>query len=329
MKDLKFEKPTAVEEISKDGYKGRFVIKPLDRGYGITLGNALRRVLLSSLPGAAIVNIKIDGVEHEFSTIEGVYEDVMGIVLNLKKVIFKVESNDPEFEQKLELYMVGSGKVTAADFNHVDGIEVINPDQEIANLTDAGRLSMEVTVRRGVGYVSAEKNKVYSRNEKSVIPIDSIYTPVSRVSYHVEKTLRDHDELALDIETNGAIEAKDALALASKMLIDYFNVIVEISEQAQEFDFIYEQEEEPVNKKLELTIDKLDLSVRLYNSLKRSGISTVAQIVSQTEEDVMRFRSLGRKSFKELKEKLLEHGLEFKNSSNKESKFHLDDEEKE
>jgi DNA-directed RNA polymerase subunit alpha len=225
--------------------------------------------------------------------------------------------------------MVGAGKITAADFNHVDGVEIINPDQEIANLSDTGRLSMEVTVRRGVGYVSAEKNKVYSRNEKSVIPIDSIYTPVTRVSYHVEKTLRDQDELALDIETNGAIEAKDALALASKMLIDYFNVIVEISEQAQESDFIYEQEEEPVNKKLELTIDKLDLSVRLYNSLKRSGISTVAQIVSQTEEDVMRFRSLGRKSFKELKEKLLEHGLEFKNSSNKESKFHLEDEEKE
>ncbi|AUD62288.1 DNA-directed RNA polymerase subunit alpha [Tenericutes bacterium MO-XQ] len=329
MKDLKFEKPTAVEEISKDGHKGRFVIKPLDRGYGITLGNALRRVLLSSLPGAAIVNIKIDGVEHEFSTIEGVYEDVMGIVLNLKKVIFKVDSNDADFEQKLELYMVGAGKITAADFNHVDGVEIINPEQEIANLSDTGRLSMEVTVRRGVGYVSAERNKVYSRNEKSVIPIDSIYTPVTRVSYHVEKTLRDQDELALDIETNGAIEAKDALALASKMLIDYFNVIVEISEQAQESDFIYEQEEEPVNKKLELTIDKLDLSVRLYNSLKRSGISTVAQIVSQTEEDVMRFRSLGRKSFKELKEKLLEHGLEFKNSSNKESKFHLEDEEKE
>lgn len=329
MKDLKFEKPTAVEEISQEGLKGRFIIRPLDRGYGITLGNALRRVLLSSLPGAAIVNIKIDGVEHEFSTIDGVYEDVMGIILNIKKVIFRVDSDDPDFEQKLELYMVGAGKITAADFNRVDGVEIINPEQEIANLSESGRLSMEVTVRRGVGYVSAEKNKVFSRNEKSVIPVDSIYTPVTRVSYQIEKTLRDQDELAMDIETNGAIEAKEALALASKMLIDYFNVIVEISETAKEIDFIYELEEEPINKKLELTIDKLDLSVRLYNSLKRSGISTVAQVVSQTEEEVMRFRSLGRKSFKELKEKLAEHGLEFKNSSAKESRFHLADEEKE
>jgi len=329
MKDLKFEKPTAVEEISVDGNKGKFVIKPLERGYGITLGNALRRVLLSSLPGAAIVNIKIDGVEHEFSTIDGVYEDVMGIVLNLKKVIFTVDSDDPDFEQKLELYAVGAGKVTAADFNHVDGVEVINPDQEIARLSENGSLSMVVTIRRGVGYVSADKNKVYSRNEKSVIPIDAIYTPVERVSYHVEKTRGDEDELTLEIETNGAIEAKESLALASKMLIDYFSVISEISEQAKEANFIYEQEEEPVNKKLEMKIEQLDLSVRLFNSLKRSGIYTVAQIIKMTEEDVMRLRSLGRKSFKELKEKLSEHGLEFENTSNKEAKFQLDDEDKE
>jgi len=329
VKDLKFEKPTAVEELSVDGNKGRFVIRPLERGYGITLGNALRRVLLSSLPGAAIVNIKIDGIEHEFSTMEGLYEDVMGIVLNLKKVIFAVDSVESDFEQKLELYAVGAGKVTAADFNHVDGVEIINPEQVIANLSDAGRLSMEVTIRRGVGYVNAEKNKVYSKNEKSVIPIDSIYTPVSRVSYHVEKTRGDADELTLDIETNGAIVAKEALALASKMLIDYLDVIVQISEQAVSTDFIFEQEEEPTNKKLEMKIEQLDLSVRLFNSLKRSGIYTVAQIIRLTEEDVMRFRSLGRKSFKELKEKLSEHGLEFENTSTKDSKFHLDDEEKE
>ncbi len=329
MKDLKFEKPTAVEEISVDGNKGRFVIKPLERGYGITLGNALRRVLLSSLPGAAIVNIKIDGVEHEFSTIEGVYEDVMGIVLNLKKVIFAVNSNDPDFEQKLELYAVGAGPVTAKEFNHVDGVEIINPNQVIANLAENGRLSMEVTVRRGVGYVSADKNKGFSRNEKSIIPIDSIYTPVTRVSYHVEKTRGDADELMLEIETNGAILAKEALALASKMLIDYFNTIVQISEKAASTDFIFEQEEEPTNKKLDMKIEQLDLSVRLFNSLKRSGIYTVGQIIRLTEEDVMRFRSLGRKSFKELKEKLSEHGLEFENTSNKESKFHFDDEEKE
>lgn len=329
MKDLKFEKPTAVEEISASGNKGRFVIRPLERGYGITLGNALRRVLLSSLPGAAIVNVKIDGVEHEFSTIDGVFEDVMGIVLNLKKVIFQVESTNPDFEQKLELYAVGPCKVTAADFNHVDGVDVINTDQVIANLAEDGRLQMVVTVRRGVGYISADRNKVHSKNEKSIIPIDSIFTPVTRVSYHVEKTRGDADELTMDIETNGAIVAKESLALASKMLIDYLNVIVEISETAFDSDFIYEHEEEPVNKKLEMKIEQLDLSVRLFNSLKRSGIYTVAQIIRLTEEDVMRFRSLGRKSFKELKEKLADHGLEFENTSNKESKFDLDEEEKE
>jgi DNA-directed RNA polymerase subunit alpha len=329
VRDLKFEKPYSVEEISVDGNKGRFTFKPLERGYGITLGNALRRVLLSSLPGAAIVNIKIDGVEHEFSTINGVYEDVMGIVLNLKKVIFRVDSNDPDFEQKLELYAVGAGKITAADFNRVDGVEVINPNQVIATLSDSGRFSMEVTVRRGVGYVNADKNKYYSRGEKSIIPIDSIYTPVSRVSYFVEKNRKDQDELILEIETNGAIIAKEALALASKMLIDYLSVIVEISEQAGHTDFIYEHEEEPTNKKLEMKIEQLDLSVRLFNSLKRSGIYTVGQIIRLTEEDVMRFRSLGRKSFKELKEKLAEQGLEFENSSNRESKFIFDDEDKE
>jgi DNA-directed RNA polymerase subunit alpha len=216
VKDLKFEKPTAVEEVSVDGLKGKFVIKPLERGYGITLGNALRRVLLSSLPGAAIVNIKIDGIEHEFSTMEGVYEDVMGIILNLKKVVFSVESDDPDFEQKIELYAVGEGKVTAADFNHVDGVDIINPDQIIANLSETGKLSMEVTVRRGIGYVNADKNKVYSKNEKSVIAIDSIYTPVNRVSYHVEKTRGDADELMIELETNGAIQAKEALSASIK-----------------------------------------------------------------------------------------------------------------
>lgn len=325
MKDLKFEKPTAVEEISVDGNKGHFIIKPLERGYGITLGNALRRVLLSSLPGAAIVNIKIDGVEHEFSTMEGVYEDVMGVVLNLKRVVFSVESTDPNYEQKLELYAVGDGIVTAADFNNVDGVTIINPEQVIANLSESGRLSMEVTIRRGTGYINAETNKEYSDNQKSIIAIDSIYTPVTRVSYHVEKTRGDEDELTLEIETNGAIKAKEALALASKMLIDYFDVIVQISDNAGSADFIYEQEEEPINKKLEMKIEQLDLSVRLFNSLKRSGIYTVAQIIGLTEEDVMRFRSLGRKSFRELKEKLAEQGLEFDNKAARDSKFNLED----
>ncbi|MDL2292336.1 DNA-directed RNA polymerase subunit alpha [Acholeplasma sp. OttesenSCG-928-E16] len=325
MKDLKFEKPMAVEEISQEGNKARFTIKPLERGYGNTLGNALRRVLLASLPGAAIVNVKIDGVSHEFSTIPGVFEDVMGIVLNLKKIIISVDSDEPDYEQKLELYVVGPGKVTAADFNKVDGLTIINPEQEIATLSETGKLLMEVTVCKGSGYVSAEKNKVHSKHEVGVIPIDSIYTPIERVSYNVEKTRGDMDELTLDIETNGAIIAKDALSLASKMLVDYLNVIVEISENAVNADFIYEQVEEPASKKLEMKIEQLDLSVRLFNSLKRSGIYTVSQIVKLTEEDVMRFRSLGRKSFKELKEKLAEQGLEFENS--RDFKYQDDDKE--
>ena len=326
MKDLKFEKPMAVKEISQEGNKARFTIKPLERGYGNTLGNALRRVLLASLPGAAIVNVKIEGISHEFSTISGVYEDVMGIILNLKKIIVSVDSEDPNYEQKLELYHVGSGKVTANDFSKVTGVTIINPDQEIATLSETGKLLMEVTVRRGSGYVSADKNKVYSKHEIGVIPIDSIYTPIDRVSYFVEKTRGDMDELTLDIESNGAIIAKDALSLAAKMLVDYLNVVVDISENAVNADFIYEQIEEPTHKKLEMKIEQLELSVRLFNSLKRSGIYTVSQIVKLTEEDVMRFRSLGRKSFKELKEKLAEHGLEFENSV-RDFKFQDDDKE--
>ena len=326
MKDLKFEKPMAVKEISQEGNKARFTIKPLERGYGDTLGNALRRVLLASLPGAAIVNVKIDGISHEYSTIPGVYEDVMGIILNLKKVIVSVDSDDPNYEQKLELYFVGNGKVTAADFTKVTGVEIINPEQEIATLSETGKLLMEVTVRRGNGYISADKNKIYSKHEVGVIPIDSIYTPITRVSYSVEKTRGDMDELTLDIETNGAVIAKEALSLAAKMLVDYLNVIVDISENAMNADFIYEQVEEPTSKKLEMKIEQLDLSVRLFNSLKRSGIYTVSQIVKLTEEDVMRFRSLGRKSFKELKEKLAEHGLEFENSV-RDFKYQDDDKE--
>lgn len=327
MKDLKFEKPTSVEEISSDGNLGRFLIKPLERGYGLTLGNALRRVLLSSLPGAAIVNVKIDGVDHEFSTIEGVYEDVMGIVLNLKKVVFSVDSQDPLYEQKLELYVDGPAVVKASDFNLVDGIEVINPDQIIATLAEGAKLSMVVTVRRGMGYVPADANKVYSKYEVGVIPIDSLYTPVERVIYNVEKTRGDLDELTMEIQTNGAIKAKDALALASKMLVDYFTIITKISTQAAEYDFIREDIEEPASKKSDTKIEQLDLSVRLFNSLKRSGITTIGELMKMSEEEVMRLRSLGRKSFKELKDKLAEHGLEFEHSANKESKFDFDSNE--
>lgn len=320
MRDLMFEKPNVEVKIGDDNTV-EYLIKPLDRGFGITLGNTLRRVLLSSIPGAAIVNAKIEGVEHEFSTLNGVYEDVMGIVLNLKQVVISVDSTEVDFEQKLELYAEGPKVVTAADFNKVTGVNIINPDQIIATLTDEGVLNMEVTVRRGIGYISAEENKVFIKGETGVIPIDSVYTPVKRVSYKVDKIRGDNDALTIKIETNGAIAGNDVLPLASKMLVDYLNAIVEISEQAVNADFIKEQEEEPINEKLDMSIHKLDLTVRLYNSLKRSGIYTVGQVVNQTEEEIMRLRSLGRKSFKELKEKLEEHGLSFANSSSKEKQL--------
>lgn len=321
-----FEKPN-VEVKFEDDNTVEYIIKPLDRGFGITLGNTLRRVLLSSIPGAAIVNAKIEGVEHEFSALDGIYEDVMGIVLNLKQVVLSVDSTDIDFEEKLELYAEGPKVVTAGDFNKVTGINVVNPDQVIATLTDKGVLDMVVTIRRGVGYISADENKMYNNGEAGIIPIDSVYTPVKRVSYKVDKIRGDNDSLIMKVETNGAIDGEEVLPLASKMLVDYLNAIVEISEEAVNADFIKEQEEEPLNEKLEMSIHKLDLTVRLYNSLKRSNIYTVGQVVNQTEEEIMRLRSLGRKSFKELKEKLEEHGLSFANSSQERNKPAHDEEE--
>jgi len=313
MSELKFEKPKVNVKINDD-YNVDYTIRPLARGFGITLGNTLRRVLLSSVPGAAIVNVKIEGVEHEYSVIEGVYEDVMGIVLNLKQVVFRVDSEEENYEQKLELYVEGPTTVTAKDFNKVTGLEIINPDQVIATITGDVTFNMEVTVRRGIGYVSAEENKEYSQNQIGIIPIDSLYSPVKRVSYHVDKIRGDDDSLTMNIETNGAIDGKDVLPIASKILTDYLTTIVEVSEEALNEEFIKEEEKEPVNEKLEMSIDKLDLTVRLFNSLKRNNVTTVGEITSKTEEEIMRFRSLGRKSFKELKEKLAEHGLTFANT---------------
>jgi len=317
MKDLQFEKPTAVEEIKSEGNSGRFTFRPLERGYGQTLGNALRRTLLSSLPGVAIVSVKIDGVSHEFSTIEGVYEDVMGIILNLKKVVFKTDAQDINFEQKLEVYATGPGVVTAGDINLVDDIEVINPEQVIATLSETARLSMEVTIRRGMGYVSANENKVHTKGQTDVIAIDSIFAPIERVVFDVEKVRGDLEELTIDIDTNGSILAKDALAVASKVLVDYLNVLVDASETAINSNFIREQQLQEASKRNDVKLEQLDLSVRLYNALKRQGITTIGELVKLPEEIVIRFRSLGKKSFKELKDKLAEQGLEFEQSGNK------------
>lgn len=317
MKDLKFEKPrTNVEEIADQGRYGKFVITPLERGFGITLGNALRRTLLSSLPGAAIVNVKIDGAEHEFQNVDGVVEDVITIILNLKRIVLTVDSEDPNYEKTIEINR-GEGEVTAADIIHDNDIKVINPEQHIATVSAGGALHMFLTVRRGVGFVSSVANKEYSRSV-GVIAIDSIYTPIVNVAFNVEKTrvegvnVASFDKLEIEVTTNGSITAKEALAVASKMMIEHLNVVVELSEKANETDYMIETEDDNQSRKFDMTIDELDLTVRSYNCLKRAGINTVGELTEKSEEDMIKVRNLGRKSLKEIKEKLEGLGLGFK-----------------
>ena len=307
MKDLKFVKPET--KIIQDGdTKGEFEITPLERGYGITLGNALRRILLSSLPGAAIVNCQIDGVQHEFSSIDGIVEDVTNIVLNLKDVILKIDDADPNVEKELEIDVEGPAEVKAKDINLKGDpdITIVNEDQHIATVNE-GHLRITMTARKGIGYISAEKNKQYNR-QVGVIPIDSIYTPVQRVQYDIEKTRveeqADFDRLKMEIETNGAMTPKEALGLAAKMMIDHLEQVVELSEKAKEEDYMVERESEQNSQILEMQIEDLDLSVRSYNCLKRAGINTVQELTQKTEEDMMKVRNLGKKSLKEVKQKL-------------------------
>ncbi len=317
MKDLKFEKPrTNVEEISNQGSYGKFVISPLERGFGITLGNALRRTLLSSLPGAAFVNVKIDGAEHEFQNVDGIVEDVITIILNLKRVVLSVDSDDPNYEKTVEINK-GEGEVTAADIIHDSEVTVVNPDQHIATVAAGGNLHMFLTIRRGVGFVSSVQNKEYNRSV-GVIAIDSIYTPVVNVAFHVEKTrvenvnVASFDKLEIEVTTNGSISAKEAIAVASKMMIEHLQVVIELSEKAASTEYMIEAEDETQGNKYGMTIDELDLTVRSYNCLKRAGINNVAELAEKTEEDMIKVRNLGRKSLKEIKEKLEALGIGFK-----------------
>lgn len=314
MKELKFEKPkTQIEEIKEQGNYGRFVISPLERGFGLTIGNALRRILLSSLPGTAFVSAKIEGVQHEFENLDGVVEDIITVILNLKRVILKTDSEDPNFETVLEIN-AGAGEVTAGDIIHDLDISIINPEQHICTVAEGGSINMFLKVRKGVGYVSAEKNKAYVK-EEGVIAIDSIYTPIKNVSYEVEKTRVDndasYDKLTIEVETNGSIDAKEAIAIASKMMIEHLEVVVELSQKAMDNDYMVETEVDTTNSKLDKTIEDLDLSVRSYNCLRRASINTVADLTNKTEEDMMKVRNLGRKSLKEIKEKLESLGLSF------------------
>lgn len=321
MKDLMFEKPF-IKVLDVEGNdsmtKTGFEISPLERGYGMTLGNSLRRILLSSLPGAAIVNCQIDGVQHEFSAIEGVVEDVTGIVLNLKNVILSMDSTDPDVEKVLEIEVKGPKVVKASDIKLPDDeVKVVNPDQEIVTV-QSGTFRMTMTARRGIGYVGAEQNKQYNK-AVGVIPIDSIYTPVTRVMYSVDKTRVEDsanlDKLIIDIETNGSISPQDALGMAARMMIDHLNVVVELSELDPEESYMMERETAQNSQILEMQIEDLDLSVRSYNCLKRAGINTVDELTRKSEEDMMKVRNLGKKSLKEVKQKLNDLGLSLERSA--------------
>ncbi len=300
------EKPSIEAlDLTADGTYGKFVVEPLERGYGTTLGNSLRRVLLSSLPGYAITSVKIDGVLHEFSTIDGVKEDVTEIVLNLKGVILKIHGDGPK-----TIYIDASGKcqVTAGDIKADSDVEILNPDHVIANLEDGGALKMELTCDKGRGYVSAERNKQLMQPVIGVIAIDSIYTPVLKVNYTVENTrvgqITDYDKLSLEAWTDGTISAQDAVSLGAKILTDHLNLFVDLSDEARETETMIVKNDDSKGKLLEMTIEELDLSVRSFNCLKRAGINTVEDLINRSEEDMMRVRNLGRKSLEEVVAKL-------------------------
>lgn len=312
---IEIEKPM-IECIDSndDGSYGKFVIEPLERGYGITLGNSLRRILLSSLPGAAVTSVKIDGVLHEFSTVPGVKEDVVEIILNLKELALKVNGEGP---RTIYIDTRGEGEVKAGDIRSEGDVEIINKDLHIATLNDDSRLYMEINIDKGRGYVSAEKNKELNQ-PIGVIPVDSIYTPVKRVNYSVEDTrvgqVTDYDKLTFEIWTNGTIRPDEALSLAAKVLIEHLKLFMTLTDHVSDVNIMVEKEEDKKEKVLDMTIEELDLSVRSYNCLKRAGINTVEELTQRTVEDMMKVRNLGKKSLEEVEQKLAALGLSLKQS---------------
>jgi DNA-directed RNA polymerase subunit alpha len=314
-----FEKPNIqVAEISEDKKYGKFVVEPLERGYGTTLGNSLRRIMLSSLPGSAVSQVKIDGVLHEFSSIAGVKEDVTEIIMNVKSLAIKNNSDTNE-PKTAYIEFEGEGVITAADIQADADIEILNPEQVIATLSGGAdsKFYMELTITNGRGYVSADKNK----NDDlpiGVIAVDSIYTPVERVNMAVENTRVgqkiDYDKLTLEVYTNGTLNPDDAVSLAAKVLSEHLNLFIDLSEISQNAEIMVEKENNEKEKVLEMNIDELELSVRSYNCLKRAGINTVEELCSRTSEDMMKVRNLGRKSLEEVLAKLKELGLQLNSS---------------
>ena len=312
---LEFQKPNIdITEVTPDRTFGKFVVEPLERGYATTLGNSLRRIMLSSLPGSAITSVKIDGVLHEFSTIEGVAEDVLEIIMNLKRVVFKVYDDGPK---TVYIQAQGEKEVTAADIVADADVEVLNPDAHIALLMKGAELNMTMVIETGRGYTSSEKNKKEDM-PIGTIPIDSIFSPVRKVNFTVENTrvgnVTDYDKLTLEVLTNGTITPEESVSLASKVLNDHFQLFIELNENLHNMSLMVEREENEKEKVLEMSIEELELSVRSSNCLRRADIHTVEQLISKSEEDMAKVRNLGKKSLNEIKKRMGEIGLSLRQS---------------
>ena len=308
---IEMEKPRIeCVTLSDDGTYGKFVVEPLERGYGTTLGNCLRRILLSSLPGVAVTSIKIDGVLHEFSTIPGVKEDVTNIILNIKKLAAKLFCDGPKV---VYIEASGAGEITAGSIKVDSDVEILNPDLHIATLNEDAKLYMEITLDHGRGYVSADKHKVDLQGAIGVLPVDSIYTPVHKFNYTVENTrvgqVTDFDKLTVEVYTNGTILPDEAISLGAKIMNEHLNLFIDLSDNVRNTEIMVEKEDNKKEKVLEMVIEDLDLSVRSYNCLKRAGINTVEDLTNKTEEDMMKVRNLGRKSLEEVINKLYALGL--------------------
>lgn len=306
---IEIVKPTITEEVDENGHYGKFVVEPLERGYGTTLGNCMRRILLSSLPGAAITTVKIDGILHEFSTIPGVKEDVTEIILNLKRLAVRINGSE---DKRAIINAVGPKEVTAADIIVDSETEIFNPDLHIATLAENATLVMEMNIASGRGYVPAEQNKT-DTTPIAVIPVDSIYTPVKKVNFTVENTrvgqVTDYDKLILELWTDGSITPEEGVSIGAKIMLEHLNLFIGLGSDVDEMEFMIEKDEDRKEKVLEMTIEELELSVRSFNCLKRASINTVEELTMRSEDDMMKVRNLGMKSLVEVKNKLAELGL--------------------
>lgn len=312
---MEIEKPKITCEETDNGCFARFTVEPLDRGFGITIGNCLRRALLSALPGCAPVGIKLNGVQHEFSTLKGVTEDVVDIVLNIKNLAVKSYDTSRDFSTVLRINKYGAGTVTAADIEHNDQVEILNPKLHICSMDEGAKFELEIYVGRGRGFVQADDNK----NEEmpiGYIPIDSNFTPVKKVNYYVQNTRVgqsiDYDKLTIEVETNGTLTAREVISLSGKLIQDHISLFVDLVESMSEVDLLVDKEEDSQTKVLEMAIEEMDLSVRSYNSLKRANINTIEELIKKTESDLSKVKNLGRRSLDEVIEKLKGYGLALK-----------------